>query len=114
MTKMHFSLQEYLRWNNPNHTLVLLDMLEHLGLTDTAFSHLHHFRGNETIARHRGYCERLVSTGSVFRRNSKNILVQRRLELVLTLVMAGAFTNLTNELFVKLADISIIEYPIKE
>ena len=102
------------QYPNPNQTLVLLDALERLGLTDTVFSHLHHFRGNETIASHRGYCERLVSTGGVFRTNSKNILVQRRLELVHRLIIAGAFTNPTLELFEKLADISLMKYPIEE
>lgn len=99
--------------SNPNNTLILLDTLVRLGMTDAAFSRLHHFGGNATIAKHRAYCDRLVSTGGIFRTNS-NRLVQGRLELIHTLVMAGAFTNLTIELFEKLADISIIEYPIKE
>jgi len=103
-------MEEY---SNPNQTLILLDKLEGLGLTDTAFSRLHHFRGNETIASHRAYCEHLVSTGGLFRRN-RNRLVQRRLELVHTLIIAGVFTNPTIELFEKLADLSIIKYPIEE
>lgn len=96
--------------SNPSKTIALLDELLKYGLTDSAFSRLHHFKVPEKISSHRKYCILLVEEEGTFRTNS-NRLVQKRLDLVLRLFKAGKFKSSTSQIFEKLAEISMIEYP---
>jgi hypothetical protein len=96
--------------DNPARTLALLRELVAAGLSDAAFSILHHFKEPETIARHRSYCESLKDEGGRFRTNT-NRLVQRRLELVLNLYQMGKFTCRAPTLFEHLAHSALLEYP---
>ncbi len=96
--------------SDPSKTLLLLDQLVACGLTDSAFSRLHHFKQPEKIASHRRYCADLAEEEGRFRTNS-NRLVQQRLDLVLRLFKNGNFRSSSSQIFEKLAEISIIEYP---
>lgn len=97
-------------YSNPTRTLELLDELEALGIPDQAFSIIHHFEKPEKIATHRRYCEMLREEGASFRTNS-NRLVQRRLELLLTLYKTGQFTVKSRALFECLANAVVLEIP---
>jgi len=91
---------------DPHHTLELLDTLQSLGFDDSAFVVVHHMP--VTIDRHRRYC---MKTGE-FQVNSKNALVQQRLEIILAAFKAGGFANGSSELFYKLARDATVKVPL--
>ena len=95
--------------SNPSKTLVLLDELLNYGLTDSAFSRLHHFKEPEKISSHMKYCADLAAEEGIFRTNS-NRLVQQRLDLILRLYKAGDFKSSASQVFEKLAEVSVVEY----
>lgn len=97
-------------YDDPHRTLELISSLVSVGLTDSAFSKLHHFKKSEKIASHRRYCEELADEGARFRTNS-NRLVQRRLELVLRLLESTPIAARTGPMFELLAQVSRLEFP---
>jgi len=97
-------------YSDPSRTLALLDELQTLGLSDTAFSIIHHFQKPETIASHRHYCEMLCEEGSLFR-TINNPLVQRRLEMLLAMYKAGGFKGLYPVVWEHLAQAAALELP---
>ena len=97
-------------YTNPSNTLALLDKLEALGLSDKAFSILHHFEKPERIASHRRYCETLREEGAHFR-TPTNQLVQRRLSVLARIYEAGAFESRSSALFERLAEAILLELP---
>ncbi len=92
--------------NDPRRTVQLLDELQTLGLTDSAFAIVHHF-DNETIERHRHYCLRTTR----FEPNGTNELVQRRLELVLRSYRGGGFASGRAAVFAALCEAAVAEIP---
>ena len=91
---------------DPKRTVVLLDKLIDLGMTDRAFGLVHHFDG-ELISSHRDYCRKTWS----FQPGSNNELVQQRLELMLRGYIDGGFDTGGEEMFIKLAKAAIAEIP---
>lgn len=98
------------QYTDPARTLHLLQQLEDLGMSDSAFSILHHFSKPESIARHRDYCQRLVDEGARFR-TANNPRVQRRLEMVLAMYKAGGFASGHQGVFGHLAKAAALEVP---
>jgi len=92
---------------DPKETVLLLDELERLGFTDQAFHVLHHFRSDETLSRHRAYCE----VHDSFRTDGNNELVQKRLRMVLAAYKAGGFRSGKPEVFVALAEAAFRNTP---
>ena len=97
-------------YTDPARTLALLNELEGVGMSNDAFSILHHFQSPETIQSHTSYCRLLSEEGSRFRTRS-NPLVQRRLEMVLAMYRAGGFKETTSALFEHLAHAAVLEVP---
>jgi hypothetical protein len=100
-------------YTDPLRTLALLDELQTLGLSDKAFSIIHHFQKPETIASHRNYCEMLSEEGGRFR-TKNNPLVQRRLEMLLAMYKAGGFKGQYTVVWEHLAQAATLEVPPDE
>jgi hypothetical protein len=99
------------KYIDPARTLYLLQQLEGLGMSDSAFSVLHHFSKPESIASHRNYCQVLVDEGARFR-TANNPRVQKRLEMVLSMYKAGGFTSSSHGVFEHLAKAAALELPV--
>lgn len=95
---------------SPQETLRLIEKLEALGFTDSAFALLHHSRvrgWHGTIAGHRQYC---AKTGE-FQADRENERVQRRLALVLAAYAGGPFQSGSSAVFSALAEAAFAEVP---
>jgi hypothetical protein len=97
-------------YTDPANTLALLDKLEPLGLSDKAFSIIHHFVEPEKIANHRRYCEMLCEEAAHFR-TPTNQRVQQRLGIIARMYEAGMFTVRSSALFERLAEAALLEVP---
>jgi len=62
---------------DPRKTVQLLNQLVAIGFMNEAFQRLHHMGRRLTIAVHRAYCEKKISS---FQKDSTNARVERRLE----------------------------------
>ena len=92
----------------PKDTLLLLDRLESLGFTDSAFALLHHFRSkgrDEPISKHRSHCE----ITNEFQDDGNNEKVQLRLKLVLSAYLLGGFKKTDPKIFECLAEAAYLE-----
>jgi hypothetical protein len=89
---------------DPKQTIRLLDDLEKIGFSDSAFNRLHHYRETGTVTTinaHRRYCEGLTHD---FVEGSNNELVQRRLEIGWNAYKGGGFNSSQSAVFVALAE----------
>ncbi len=93
---------------DPRKTVQLLNQLVAIGFINEAFQRLHHMGRRVTIAVHRAYCEKKISS---FKKDSTNARVERRLEFVFQKYRAGAFESDRVEIFNQLADEAVAEIP---
>ncbi len=99
--------------SNPRDTVKLLDALQKRGFTDNQFSRLHHLsrRGRvATIQAHRYYCSERISE---FQENGTNVLVQRRLILLLAKYESLPPSELKPDVFPSLIEKVLAEIPIR-
>jgi hypothetical protein len=92
---------------DPLRSVRLLDELSGYGLTDEAFSKLHHFDTPVTVKSHRDYCLKT----SAFLPNSTNALLQRRLECMLKAYWGGSFKSQSSQIWKDLASAVLAEIP---
>jgi hypothetical protein len=97
-------------FQDPSRTLQLLDELGQAGFTDEAFAVVHHHKPPMTIADHRAYCTMLAEDGDYFKLNS-NMLVQKRLDMILTMYRSAGFSSGASPVFYHLAQASLSEVP---
>ncbi len=97
-------------FQDPIRTLQILDALEQAGFSDEAFAIIHHHQPAMTIAAHRAYCAMLAESGEEFKLNN-NMLVQKRLDMILTMYRSAGFSSGAGSVFVHLAQASISEVP---
>jgi len=93
-------------------TLQLLDELQDLGFSDAAFARLHHKRLNKQYSPHkiepfRRYCEQ----HQMFRPNSENELIYKRLAFVLRKYRDEELPPGKTDAFIALAEASFKEIP---
>ena len=93
---------------DPRKTVQLLNQLVAIGFMNEAFQRLHHMGRRVTIAVHRAYCEKKISS---FKKDSTNARVERRLEFVFQKYRAGGFPPGRFDIFNQLADEAAAEIP---
>jgi hypothetical protein len=99
-------------YSDPHRSVMLIDELVRLGMTQAAFSKLHHFGSKEKIASHRAYCADLAERGGRFTART-NQDTQRRMEIVLRCVLSGGFTHGGPKVFTALAEAAALEVPVE-
>ena len=97
-------------YSDPTATLRLLDALETSGFDDSAFAVVHHHQPPQTISEHRNYCNMLADGEDCFQ-TANNQLIQKRLEMILTMYRSGGFSKIKNPVFKLLAAAAILELP---
>jgi len=97
-------------YSDPKKSLELLDALVASGFGDEAFAVMHHHKEPMTIEAHRRYCYMLIEEEDDFKTNN-NRLVQRRLEMTLTMYRSAGFSSGKEAVFVHLAKAVLLEVP---
>ena len=95
---------------DPLKSLELLDALGASGFNDQAFAVIHHHKVPMTIEAHRRYCAMLSEDGDIFK-TTNNRLIQKRLEMILTMYRSAGFTGEQNSVFIHLANAALAEVP---